>query len=114
MKPSERFIGAISLVFNPQSKGEVSLQSSDPTKPPVFDPRFLTHAFDHRVMIEGIRQSMAILSAPVYAEKAIKWIRPENQSDEAIWVRLPDRLTFTTADHSNRTMSSHALTVRGI
>lgn len=86
MKPHERFIGAISLVFNPQSKGEIILQSSDPTKPLVFDPRFLTHPFDRRVMIEGIRQSMAILSAPVYADKAIKWIGPDNQSDEAIWV----------------------------
>ena len=85
-KPGESFLGAIALVMNPQSCGTVTLQSSDPSAPPHIDPEFLTHAFDCRVIIEGVRQTMKILSAPVYAGRTIEKFGPAGDLDEEIWV----------------------------
>lgn len=72
--------------MNPQSFGSVTLRSSDPKVAPKIDPRFLTHEYDRRSMIEGVRETMHILSAPVYAVDTIEKVGPEGDSDEAIWV----------------------------
>jgi choline dehydrogenase-like flavoprotein len=74
------------LVFNPQSRGTVTLRSSDPSTKPVVDPRFLTHPFDRRVIIDGVRETMRMLSAPVYAAHTVQKLGPKDDSDEAIWV----------------------------
>jgi choline dehydrogenase-like flavoprotein len=80
--PSASFMGAISLVMNPQSRGTVTLRSSNPADAPVIDPKFLDHPFDQRVMIEGLRETMRLLSTPVYAPKTIEWVGPNLDSDE--------------------------------
>lgn len=73
--------------MNPQSRGTVTLRSPDPSDAPLIDPRFLTHPYDQRVVIEGTRQTLRLLSAPVYAKDTVKTVGPENDSDEAILVR---------------------------
>jgi choline dehydrogenase-like flavoprotein len=73
--------------MNPQSKGSVRLHSKDPSAAPLIDPSFLSHPFDRRVLIEGMRVTKRLLSAPVYAEKTLKTYMPADDSDEAIWVR---------------------------
>jgi choline dehydrogenase-like flavoprotein len=74
------------LLFNPESRGTVNLASADPTVPPIIDPRFLTSPFDRRIIIEGTRELLRVLSAPVYAANTIERLGPEIKSDEAIWV----------------------------
>jgi choline dehydrogenase len=73
--------------MNPQSKGSVRLHSTDASAAPLIDPGFLSHAFDRRVLIEGMKVTKRLLSAPVYAEKTLQTYMPANDSDEAIWVR---------------------------
>ncbi|KAK3072952.1 hypothetical protein LTR53_005863 [Teratosphaeriaceae sp. CCFEE 6253] len=85
-EPDTEFLGAICLVMNPQSRGTVTLQSSDPEAAPLIDPKFLSHPFDRRLLIEGMRETRRILSAPVYAARTVKTYFPEGDSDEAIWV----------------------------
>ncbi|EPE36530.1 FAD/NAD(P)-binding protein [Glarea lozoyensis ATCC 20868] len=82
--PEERFLGSMCLIMNPQSRGTVTLESADPLAAPLIDPKFLTHPYDQRVMIEGIREVMRILSAPVYASRTIEKVGPRDESDEAI------------------------------
>lgn len=77
--------------MNPQSKGSVRLQSSDSSAAPLIDPNFLSHAFDRHVLIEGMKVTKRILSAPVYAEKTLRTYMPIDDSDEAIWVRIAGR-----------------------
>lgn len=72
--------------MNPQSYGSVTVQSADPNVAPKIDPQFLTHDYDRRAMIEGIRETMRVLSAPVYAVDTIESIGPKDDSDEGIWV----------------------------
>jgi len=74
--------------MNPQSRGTVTLRSSNPADPPIIDPKFLTNPFDRRVIIEGVRKTMKMLSAPVFAATTLEIIGPENDSDEAIWVSV--------------------------
>ncbi|KAN0094090.1 GMC oxidoreductase [Hyaloscypha variabilis] len=85
ISPETSFLGAICLVFNPQSRGTVLLQSSDPTATPLIDPRFLAREYDKRIIIEGMRETMRLLSAPVYASKTIQKLFPNDDSDETIW-----------------------------
>jgi choline dehydrogenase-like flavoprotein len=77
--------------MNPQSKGSVRLQSTDPSAAPLIDPNFLSHTFDRRVLIEGMKVTKRILSSPVYAEKTLRTYMPVDDSDEAIWVRVAAR-----------------------
>ena len=86
LAPDTRFLGAICLLFNPESRGSVTLQSADPSVAPIIDPKFLTHEFDRRTMIEGVREMIRILSAPIYAADTIENWGPKDDSDEAIWV----------------------------
>jgi choline dehydrogenase-like flavoprotein len=81
------------MTMNPQSKGTVTLQSPDPSKPPRIDPKFLTHPFDRRVLIDGIREVMRILRTPVFVTRTLKTLGPVDDSDEAIWEHVKSNLS---------------------
>jgi choline dehydrogenase-like flavoprotein len=49
------------------------------------DPKFFTHPYDRRVVIDGLRQTMKLLSAPVYARNTVEKIGPKDESDDSIW-----------------------------
>jgi choline dehydrogenase-like flavoprotein len=87
--PDVYYFGAIALIMNPQSRGTVTLRSADPKAAPLIDPKFMTHPFDRRIIIESTREIMRMLSAPVFAAKTIEMLGPKGDSDEAIWVSLP-------------------------
>lgn len=72
--------------MNPQSRGSVTLQSSDPSAAPLIDPNFMSHAYDRRSMIEGMREIRRLLSAPVYSGDTVEFRGPKDDSEEAIWV----------------------------
>lgn len=70
----------------PKSRGEISLQSSDPTVPVRIDPNYLSHEDDVKVMIEGVKKAREILAAKEFAQYRSHEIGPgpEVQSDEEI------------------------------
>jgi choline dehydrogenase-like flavoprotein len=80
------FLGCICLVDVPQSRGTVTLRSRNPNDKPLIDPKFLTHPYDRRAMIEGLRYATKVLKAPIYKEKTIEFIGPKDDTDEALWV----------------------------
>ncbi|KUJ16043.1 alcohol oxidase [Mollisia scopiformis] len=88
ISPGTTFLGAMCLVMNPQSRGTVTLQSPDPKKAPLIDPRFMTHEYDRRVMIEGVRQVQRILAAPVFASRIVHRLGPKDDSEEGIWEHI--------------------------
>ncbi|MAD81657.1 MAG: hypothetical protein CL912_01730 [Deltaproteobacteria bacterium] len=96
----EAFLGAMCLVMNPQSRGvnvtsldyteanylkTVTIQSSNPSTAPRINPNFLSHPYDRRVLIDGLRQTMKLLSTPIYANTTIELIGPKDDSDAEIW-----------------------------
>ena len=49
-------------LLRPKSRGEVTLQSSDPSDDPKIDPKFLSHPDDMRDMIAGYKKMMKIMN----------------------------------------------------
>lgn len=70
----------------PKSRGEIRLQSADPSVAAVIDPNYLNHPDDQKIMVAGVRKARKILAAQVF-EKYQAWEigpGPNAQSDEEI------------------------------
>ncbi|KAF7593209.1 hypothetical protein BBP40_011839 [Aspergillus hancockii] len=79
------YICLVALLMNPQSRGEVTLQSADPKVPLLFNPRFLSHPYDRRVAIESYRHLLKLSEYPSFAKDTVgDLLRPQGDSDEAI------------------------------
>ncbi|KAK4192326.1 hypothetical protein QBC35DRAFT_424688 [Podospora australis] len=59
------------FLYNAQARGEVTLQSSDPSVPLRFDPKFLSHEFDRKAAVESIRAVMRFTEAEEYARDTV-------------------------------------------
>ncbi|KKA25461.1 Glucose-methanol-choline (Gmc) oxidoreductase [Rasamsonia emersonii CBS 393.64] len=71
------------FLYNAQSRGEVTLQSSDPNVPLRFDPKFLTHPFDRRAAIESLRDAFRIAKHDAYTKDNVaEMVAPKSDSDE--------------------------------
>jgi choline dehydrogenase-like flavoprotein len=71
---------------NPQSEGTVTLQSSDPMVPLLFDPNFFAHPYDRRVVIEATREVLEIANSPAFRKDTIRDLHvPASTSDDDIW-----------------------------
>ncbi|KAL3481408.1 oxidoreductase [Aspergillus californicus] len=79
------YICLVAFLLNQQSRGEVRLQSSDPTVPLLFNPNFLTHEYDQRVCIESYRELWNLASHPSFAKDTVSTLlAPASTSDEDI------------------------------
>ncbi|KAJ5583006.1 hypothetical protein N7535_001626 [Penicillium sp. DV-2018c] len=71
------------FLFNAQTRGEVTLQSSDPDAPLSFNPKFLEHPFDRRLAIETLRDSLRIVKHEKYTKDNVAALAmPKSDSDE--------------------------------
>lgn len=80
-------LSAIALIMNPQSRGTVSLKSSNPSDPPIINPNFLTHPFDRKALIEATRELLRYFRAPIFADRTVSytdWPSDDVQDDEVI------------------------------
>jgi choline dehydrogenase-like flavoprotein len=83
---TKAFMTIIAIGMVPQSRGTVTLKSSDPNDPPVSDPNFANHPFDRLTMIDGTRQCFRLLRSPIFAQDTIEdLVMPKSDSDEDIW-----------------------------
>jgi len=90
------------FLYNSQARGEVTLQSSDPNVPLLFDPKFLEHPFDRRVAIESLRALLRVASSESYKKGIVAQLfGPASESDEdlAYW-----RQTISSAWHMTGTL----------
>ncbi|KAF6817829.1 choline dehydrogenase [Colletotrichum sojae] len=56
------------ILMHPLSRGTVSIASSDPFAPPEVDPRYLSHPYDGKVLVESLRFNRKLIaSGPVQA-----------------------------------------------
>jgi len=70
----------------PKSRGEIRLHSNDPSDKAIIDPKYLSHADDKKVMIDGVRKARQILAASVFEQYQSREIGPgpKAQSDEQL------------------------------
>lgn len=77
----------------PQSKGSVTLASKDPDVPARIDSRFLTHPYDRRTFIDGIRETLRFMNFPPIARHIKRPLSvPKSESDEDILAFLRETL----------------------
>ena len=56
-----------SLLYTPTSRGEISLASADPTRPPIVSPNYLSTEADWKRLRTGVRRAMLVVeSAPLH------------------------------------------------
>jgi len=61
-------LGCHMCLLRPRSRGEVTLNSSDPFEDPNIDPKFLSHPDDMQDMIAGYKQMMRILNKESFSK----------------------------------------------
>lgn len=77
----------------PKSRGEIKLKSADPAMPAHIDPRYLSHADDQKIMIDGVRKARGILADDEFKQYEGWEIGPgpQAESDEDILAFLRKR-----------------------
>ena len=83
---------------NPESRGEITLRSADPSAPPRIQPRYLDTEFDRRTMINGIRMTRDIIGQKAFDPYRGRELAPgpEASTDEELvaWLRATAMTTF--------------------
>jgi choline dehydrogenase len=69
-------VGASVYSTRPASRGQVMLRSADPSDAPRFQPNFLAHPDDIRVMVSGIRKLRQIFSTEPLASRVVSELIP--------------------------------------
>ena len=88
--PSTKILSIMVINMNAQSRGSVGISGSGFDDPPLIDPNLLGHAYDRRVMIEGVRKALEWLENSELAPCRKATIQaPESASDADIDVKLP-------------------------
>ena len=73
-------------VMNAASTGSITLASSDPSVAPNIDVNYLSHPYDRRVAIEGLRALVAFSHMPAFAAVTETVIEgPDEDSEEELW-----------------------------
>jgi choline dehydrogenase-like flavoprotein len=84
------------LLMNSQCRGSVTLQSSDPSVPLVFDPKLFSHPYDRKVAVEAYRDVSRIVRTPAYAKDTVQPISaPKSDSEEDILAYWREHSTST-------------------
>ena len=82
------FLTLVAFLMNPQSRGEVTLRSTDPRDAPVIDPKYMEHPFDRKAILEIIREVVTYVQESDLKKYFKRFILgPASTSDEDIQVR---------------------------
>ncbi|MDF2370458.1 MAG: choline dehydrogenase [Rhizobiaceae bacterium] len=83
---------------NPESRGEITLHSSDPTQAPKILANYLKSDFDIRTMIEGIRMTREVIAQKAFDPYRGQELAPgpdcESEADLIAWLRATAMTTF--------------------
>ena len=74
LQPTDSYLTALAFVMNPQSYGEVTLNSANPSDAPRIQPNLVAHPYDRRVLIEAVRKAMDLFEAPVFKKSSVKMV----------------------------------------
>jgi len=81
--------------LRPESRGEITIQSTDPRAHPRIVANYLSTEYDKRVLIEGLRLARRISQAPAFAKYVESEIEPglERVDDEGLMEHIRERGT---------------------
>ncbi|OZJ03665.1 hypothetical protein BZG36_03527 [Bifiguratus adelaidae] len=88
------FLSIAVVNMNPQSRGSINLQSSDPEMPPLIDFAFMTYPYDRHILIEGVRHAMQFVKTRTISKYWKSSINvPKGEQEQDIWAFIKDNLT---------------------
>lgn len=94
--PPREFMVSIGVLMNPQSRGTVTLRSSDPRDDALFDPKLMTHPYDKRVLITAGQKMMNWMKSPAIAETIERPLNmPDSDSAEDVLAFVRKNLRST-------------------
>ena len=70
------------ILMNTQSSGSVTLQSSDPAQPLLFDPNFFEHPYDRRLAVEATREVLKMARNPGFLKDTVGVLHAPNSDSE--------------------------------
>jgi len=68
--------------LRPESRGTLTLGSSDPTAPPLLQPNYLTQEYDRRLMLESVRLSREIFAQDAFRPYAGEELYPGTEATD--------------------------------
>jgi choline dehydrogenase len=71
----------LAILVQPESRGSVSLRSTNPADPPVLNPNYLKDPADLEVLKESVRLSRKIASAPAFQDLNVGEVIPGDVDD---------------------------------
>lgn len=73
------------FLLNQQSTGSVTLQSSDPKTPLLFDPNYFSHPYDRRLAVESTREMYKVFNSPEFSnDTTASLLAPKSESEADI------------------------------
>lgn len=83
------------FAMNQQSRGSVTLQSSDPKAPLLHDPNMFDHLYDRRVAVEALREVLKVVEGPEFNAVSPSSLTgaPKSSSEEDILAYWRQNLT---------------------
>lgn len=94
--PPREYMVSIGVLMNPQSRGTVSLKSSNPRESALFDPRFMTHPYDRKVLTTAAKRILDIMATPSIASTIEEPLSmPDSESEEDILSFVRSKLGST-------------------
>jgi choline dehydrogenase len=70
----------------PESRGTISLQSSDPSSVPIIDPNYFSTEEDRKILLAGGRKALEVLEANAFASIRIKNHLPAQRDSDEAWL----------------------------
>jgi len=75
----------LSILLHPVSRGQVKLRSSDPSAPPLIDPKLLSAPEDRELLLWGVKKAIDLAEAPAFRSIGRGLSLPANKhSDDAL------------------------------
>lgn len=73
------------MLMNPQSRGTVTLASTDPTAAPIIETNYFSHPYDSETFINGVGEALAFVNSEDMKKHVVtKRLAPESNSREDI------------------------------
>lgn len=89
VKAPELYLASAVAFPATETGGEMTLQSSNPTDPPLINPKFLSHPFDRYLAIQSVRETLDFLQTPLLAREQERLAAgPKGREDDEILVRF--------------------------
>jgi choline dehydrogenase len=81
--PYTNGFGILVILLHPESRGTITLRSSDPNDAPVINPNFLKHQMDRKILLDGLKKAMAVADAPAFRAVSNGLHHPDRDSTDA-------------------------------